>query len=833
MLRDGYKEFIMGIIHFNYTAPSEATYDNKMSFSALNATIELGTEQKNCLAISNETKLTALSLGVNLSAGMSIGYAPEFDKYAGSGLKSPFNKFMTAITTAKGINFQKPQIADLDAAQNHGVEANIVTNYVNDNAVICSYGRSLSIENTKPALDRANVMTALGALNMLLSTAVVGYAFATSVVQNVRISDMNKDYSAADSSKDEDSKSKTEQTQTLKIEVPQTMYFFVSGSSAPACRVSSISFSDTKVTVYKISKGANATDNDSFKYAEDVSYAVLSTKLSLSVDYNGTSYSSETEITEDLTVDDEKFDFTDLTYTWCKKTLALKSSSGATLSGYLPYLIICNDNSTLKLLQYSDSLNQHISEILGENAKSKKFSNIKFELATEDTSTTTPSEYTLKLDSSTLASLSLDTFNSKTVSGSLQLPGFKSYTLDDRSFVIRQGGMTGDKDSDVILKEIDKGSKDSVDTSNTDETFIPLYGEDNKSLAVYQDGGEDTDYQKLAFENGVIHSSSEGMKYNVGATVKVNLSYSSNNKKFTLNVIMVETEDGDTFQTSTSKKSISSKNGHMTVSRTVVNTEPSVNSSSEKLEDLLNKTFVLYANNATSQVSAFEPLEYIYFFFRVFYDETHDQFIIKELPIVNYASFYNALSAYKQDNSASDDELKANSSIPLTAALGVAAAAPVALLAALGLTEIIQNCTSSGINYTAQKRSIIFQIISAKDKKMKIAPGDTGTKNIIELTGPQNDGSEVSMISDKITLSSAEGSKPSIEITGDKTTIKCKKSTMVIKKDDIEMSVKKTKFKLSTNGGISISFNGMENTTITKDTATFKDSVGNSHQFNA
>ena len=823
----------MGIIHFNYTAPSEATYDNKMSFSALNATIELGTEQKNCLAISNETKLTALSLGVNLSAGMSIGYAPEFDKYAGSGLKSPFNKFMTAITTAKGINFQKPQIADLDAAQNHGVEANIVTNYVNDNAVICSYGRSLSIENTKPALDRANVMTALGALNMLLSTAVVGYAFATSVVQNVRISDMNKDYSAADSSKDEDSKSKTEQTQTLKIEVPQTMYFFVSGSSAPACRVSSISFSDTKVTVYKISKGANATDNDSFKYAEDVSYAVLSTKLSLSVDYNGTSYSSETEITEDLTVDDEKFDFTDLTYTWCKKTLALKSSSGATLSGYLPYLIICNDNSTLKLLQYSDSLNQHISEILGENAKSKKFSNIKFELATEDTSTTTPSEYTLKLDSSTLASLSLDTFNSKTVSGSLQLPGFKSYTLDDRSFVIRQGGMTGDKDSDVILKEIDKGSKDSVDTSNTDETFIPLYGEDNKSLAVYQDGGEDTDYQKLAFENGVIHSSSEGMKYNVGATVKVNLSYSSNNKKFTLNVIMVETEDGDSFQTATSKKSISSKNGHMTVSRTVVNTEPSVNSSSGKLEDLLNKTFVLYANNATSQVSAFEPLEYIYFFFRVFYDETHDQFIIKELPIVNYASFYNALSAYKQDNSASDDELKANSSIPLTAALGVAAAAPVALLAALGLTEIIQNCTSSGINYTAQKRSIIFQIISAKDKKMKIAPGATGTKNIIELTGPQNDGSEVSMISDKITLSSAEGSKPSIEITGDKTTIKCKKSTMVIKKDDIEMSVKNTKFKLSSNGGISISFNGMENTTITKDTATFKDSVGNSHQFNA
>ena len=146
----------MGIIHFNYTSPTKTTYDNKLSCSALNATIDIGTEQKSCLSISNETKLTALSIGVNLSAGMTIGYGPEFEKYSGSGLKSPFNKYMTAITTAKGINFQKPQIADLDAAQNHGVEANIVTNYVNDNAVICSYGRSLSIENTKPALDRAN-----------------------------------------------------------------------------------------------------------------------------------------------------------------------------------------------------------------------------------------------------------------------------------------------------------------------------------------------------------------------------------------------------------------------------------------------------------------------------------------------------------------------------------------------------------------------------------------------------------------------------------------------------------------------------------------------------
>ena len=115
---------------------------------------------------------------------------------------------------------------------------------------------------------------------------------------------------------------------------------------------------------------------------------------------------------------------------------------------------------------------------------------------------------------------------------------------------------------------------------------------------------------------------------------------------------------------------------------------------------------------------------------------------------------------------------------------------------------------------------------------MTVAPSATGTKNIIELTGPQNDGSEVSMISDKITLSSAEGNKPSIEITGNQTTIKCGKSSMVIKKDNIELTVKKAKMKLS-SGGLSISFNGRETAQITKDNAVFQDSSGTRQQLNA
>ena len=521
-----------------------------------------------------------------------------------------------------------------------------------------------------------------------------------------------------------------------------------------------------------------------------------------------------------------------MTYTWCKKTLSLKSSSGKSISGYLPYLIICNDSSTLNLLQYSDSLNQHIGEILEAKGKSKKYSDISFTLAAGSTATTTPAEYTLKLDSSTLASISVDKFNGKDVSGSLQLPGFKSYTLDDRNFVISQGAMTGATGSGVKLKEVNKGDRASTDSNNSKETFITLNGEDNKSLAFYKEDDEDTDFQQFAFENGVIHSSSEGMKYNVGATVKVNIVHNSDTQEFTLSVIMVETEDGQSFQTTSSKKSISSKNGHMTVARTLVKSEPTFKLSSKKLEELLNKTFVLYANNAYSQVSPLEPLEYIYFFFRVFYDETHDQFIIKELPIVNYVSFYNALDSYKQDNSGSLDDFKVKKSLPMATALGAAAVAPLAVLAALGTAEIIQNCTSSGINYTGKKRSIIFQIISDKNKKMTVAPSATGTKNIIELTGPQNDGSEVSMISDKITLSSAEGNKPSIEITGNQTTIKCGKSSMVIKKDNIELTVKKAKMKLS-SGGLSISFNGRETAKITKDNAVFQDSSGTRQQLNA
>ena len=822
----------MGIIHFNYTSPTKTTYDNKLSCSALNATLDIGTEQKSCLSISNETKLTALSIGVNLSAGMTIGYGPEFEKYSGSGLKSPFNKYMTAITTAKGIHFEKPQIADLSAAQTQSVSANVVTNYVYNNAVICSYGRSLSIENTKPDIDKSNAMTALAAVNMLLSTAIVGYSFASRVIQDTRAEKMNEDYTEEDKTKDENSKTKTEKSQALKIVVPKTMYFFITGQSGPAVKVTSINFSDTKVTVYKISKGSNATNNDSFKYAEDLSYAILSSKLSMSVTVGGETYSTETEVTEDLTVDDEKFDFTDLTYTWCKKTLSLKSSSGKSISGYLPYLIICNDSSTLNLLQYSDSLNQHIGEILEAKEKSKKYSDISFTLAADSTATTTPAEYTLKLDSSTLASISVDKFNGKDVSGSLQLPGFKSYTLDDRNFVISQGAMTGATGSGVKLKEVNKGDRASTDSNNSKETFITLNGEDNKSLAFYKEDDEDTDFQQFAFENGVVHSSSEGMKYNVGATVKVNIVHNSDTQKFTLSVIMVETEEGQSFQTTTSKKSLSSKNGHMTVARTLVKSEPTFKLSSKKLEELLNKTFVLYANNANSHVSPLEPLEYIYFFFRVFYDETHDQFIIKELPIVNYVSFYDALDSYKQDNSGSLDDFKVKKSLPMATALGAAAVAPLAVLAALGTAEIIQNCTSSGINYTGKKRSIIFQIISDKNKKMTVAPSATGTKNIIELTGPQNDGSEVSMISDKITLSSAEGNKPSIEITGNQTTIKCGKSSMVIKKDNIELTVKKAKMKLS-SGGLSISFNGRETAKITKDNAVFQDSSGTRQQLNA
>ena len=685
----------MGIIHFNYTSPTKTTYDNKLSCSALNATIDIGTEQKSCLSISNETKLTALSIGVNLSAGMTIGYGPEFEKYSGSGLKSPFNKYMTAITTAKGINFEKPQIADLSAAQTQSVSANVVTNYVYNNAVICSYGRSLSIENTKPDIDKSNAMTALAAVNMLLSTAIVGYSFASRVIQDTRAEKMNEDYTEEDKTKDENSKTKTEKSQALKIVVPKTMYFFITGQSGPAVNVTSINFSDTKVTVYKISKGSNATNNDSFKYAEDLSYAILSSKLSMSVTVGGETYSTETEVTEDLTVDDEKFDFTDLTYTWCKKTLSLKSSSGKSISGYLPYLIICNDSSTLNLLQYSDSLNQHIGEILEAKGKSKKYSDISFTLAAGSTATTTPAEYTLKLDSSTLASISVDKFNGKDVSGSLQLPGFKSYTLDDRNFVISQGAMTGATGSGVKLKEVNKGDRASTDSNNSKETFITLNGEDNKSLAFYKEDDEDTDFQQFAFENGVVHSSSEGMKYNVGATVKVNIVHNSDTQKFTLSVIMVETEEGQSFQTTTSKKSLSSKNGHMTVARTLVKSEPTFKLSSKKLEELLNKTFVLYANNANSHVSPLEPLEYIYFFFRVFYDETHDQFIIKELPIVNYVSFYDALDSYKQDNSGSLDDFKVKKSLPMATALGAAAVAPLAVLAALGTAEIIQNCTSS------------------------------------------------------------------------------------------------------------------------------------------
>ena len=50
------------VIHFNYSSPSEATYDNKISFSCLTGDLNLCWAESNTLAITNDVSIGAVNM---------------------------------------------------------------------------------------------------------------------------------------------------------------------------------------------------------------------------------------------------------------------------------------------------------------------------------------------------------------------------------------------------------------------------------------------------------------------------------------------------------------------------------------------------------------------------------------------------------------------------------------------------------------------------------------------------------------------------------------------------------------------------------------------------
>lgn len=262
----------------------------------------------------------------------------------------------------------------------------------------------------------------------------------------------------------------------------------------------------------------------------------------------------------------------------------------------------------------------------------------------------------------------------------------------------------------------------------------------------------------------------------------------------------------------------------MVVSRSKELSYPSAVYTAATLDQLLDRTFALFANNASNQVSVTGSMKYLYFFFTLFYDEAEDQLIFRELPVLDYTSFYEALSSYGSDNPDSGN-LKARSTIPVTAALGTAVAAPAALLASLGLAEIIQNCISSGINYTAKKKGIIFQVLARGDRKLSIHPG-TGDaqKNRVELSSQGDDqtNSAVKMVADQLKLSVKGSSKSSITASSGKTVLQCGESSVTVSSSGFEIKSGQTVMTLGTSG-FDVSFNGITRMSMNADTAKFND----------
>ena len=815
---------IFPILHFNYTPPAGVSAENKMSFSVLNASLSMGGYQSNTAGITNETKISAISINMEFGAGLYIGYDNQFNCYNQAWLSNPAATYEKLW--AKDLDrLQKPQISNMTASSKLGVSCNYATDYVNKNAVICTYGRDLTIENTAPKMSRGNIiMSIIGAANMALSTAVVSYAFATSIVQNIKMSEMNSDFAAPEP--ETSGSVSSSQTRSLKVIIPQTMYFLPSGGTRPAYRIKSLNMDDVRATVYRISAGT-APAGGCFSYAEDVTFALLETTMKLEVEINGTVYSGETPISVQTSQKENMPVLEDLTYLRRNRHFTLHSPSGESLDGSLPYQLLAG-GTTLTLRQYSDTLNGLIDEMSDECAREKDFRGLKFINAPGTDGSGFTDSFRLKISSASGVQLAAGK------SGNIQLPGYRTCTVNGRNFAVLHGCQTDPEDSQnpFVLREIARGRPFSG-TDKRNETFLQLYNTANRPLTGGSASNQATAAEEFRFNfsHGVENSSADGMHYGICTPAKVELKCSDDTGKYTLTVTLDEPEDGEEctvelneFKTVTYKKSVGSKGGHMVVSRSKELSYPSAVYTAATLDHLLDRTFALFANNASNQVSVTGSMKYLYFFFTLFYDEAEDQLIFRELPVLDYTSFYEALSSYGSDNPDSGN-LKARSTIPVTAALGTAVAAPAALLASLGLAEIIQNCISSGINYTAKKKGIIFQVLARGDRKLSIHSG-TGDaqKNRVELSSQGGDqtNSAVKMVADQLKLSVKGSSKSSITASSGKTVLQCGESSVTVSSSGFEIKSGQTVMTLGTSG-FDVSFNGITRMSMNADTAKFND----------
>lgn len=799
------------VIHFNYSSPTEATYDNKISFSWLTGDLNLCWAESNTLAITNDVSIGAVNMSCKLCGELKVAYDMEFKYFEAAAGKNILIHPLTYILGNKTKNkliedqndLQSPKIPDLKVTAETAVSTTYNYDIVQNNALFYTCGRDLTIENTikKFSVSAAGIVGGvLAGINLIASEVFVVMAAGVVINQQSTLSDLNE----IKQGKEQTSSSSS--SKTLTVTLPDSMSFFVSSSGRKSAYIikkgsdnsNHLSVSDAKLDIYKITKGTNPvanSSNDTFVYAEDVTYGVFSFKITIAISDGDNEYEGTATISKNLPVtqNGNSYSLEDLSYTFFNESITMKNktTSSDSFSGKFPFLVKGNNNG-IELQQLAEPFIDDISSITSTSASEGNFSNLKI----DDTSN---QSYKLKLSTDKSATLVPDSDTSAKLN-LLDLKTFKYNKADYWWF-----GDSSGKPA-IIIFNVSSDTLSSVDTNKKKDHYLNLYDKDEKGLNSTQ-----SDECTMKLKYGVSRSSKSGMKYQLQADLKISIDYNEDTEKYTMTAYLDNCDgkdDKDFYSTKNTSRSVVVKSGSMIVSRSINYEKPGITIESDSMSDFQNAMFMIYANNANrdlglKEFSKVREIIYKYFFFKIVYDNSTGKLVVIEPVITDYNSFYNTFTEAKNEkNNPSGKE----NQVPIATGMAVAAAAPLALAAGIGLAELIKwGANSKGINYTAESKSVLFHVLNS-NKALTIAPATVTTNDMIQLKN-QNGTSSVTMISNAIELCIKQNNKSAVHISGNDVNLKCGNSLVESTSDSIKLEVGNNSAVL-TSDKLSINING-------------------------
>ncbi|MCR4554697.1 MAG: hypothetical protein K5752_07240 [Succinivibrionaceae bacterium] len=822
------------VISFNYSSPSEATYDNKLSVSWLTGDVNLCWAESNTLAITNDYSLGILNVSCKICGELKVAYDMEFKYFDASGAKNLLAHLPTHILGNKlkkklednHAPLQSPEIPDLKVTAETAVSTTYNYDIVQNNALFYTCGRDLTIENTikKFSVSAAGIVGGvLAGINLIASEVFVVMAAGVVINQQSTLSDLNEIKQGNEQT------SSSSSSKTLTVTLPDSMSFFVSSSGRKSAYIikkgsdnsNHLSVSDAKLDIYKITKGTNPvanSSNDTFTYEDDVTYGVFSFKITIAISDGGNKYEGTATISKNLPVtqNGNSYSLKDLSYTFFNESITMKNKtiSSDSFSGKFPFLVKGNDNG-IELHQLAEPFIDDISSITSTSASEGNFSNLKID-GTDNHS------YKLKLSTDKSATLVPDSDTSAKLN-LLDLKTFK-YNKADYWWLGNSGGKPA-----IIKFNVNSDTLPSVDTNKKKDHYLNLYDKDETALNSTQ-----SDECTMKLKYGVSRSSKSGMKYQIEEDLKISIDYNEDTKKYTMTAYLDigdKDDDKNFYSTKNTSRSVVVKNGSMIVSRSINYEKPGITFKSDTMSDFQNAMFMIYANNANrdlglKEFSEVREITYKYFFFRIVYDNSTRKLIVIEPVITDYNSFYNTFAeAGNEKNNPSGKE----NQVPIAAGMAVAAAAPLALAAGIGLAELIKwGANSEGINYTAKSESVLFHVLN-KDKALTIAPAAGIANDMIQLKN-QNGSSSVEMISSAIELCIKQNNKTAVHISGNGINLKCGNSLVEATSDSIKLEVGKSSAVL-TSDKLSINVNGKKDVIMITDTKAVFNVSGNKITF--